>query len=150
MGLLPGFLSKLFSRPPDPATLPGIAVDELARRLDAGEKFAVVDVRTMDEFNGPSGHIRHAVNIELATLKARTDELMHLRRRTLAVACLSEQRSAQAVQILLKAGFKRVVLVRGGMRAWVASGLPVDVVQRGAANVQTPAMPASPRVQQSG
>lgn len=131
MGLLPEFLTRLFSRAPDPAALPGIAVDDLARRIDAGEKFAVVDVRTMEEFSGEAGHIRHAINIDVATLKARTDELRHLRRRTLAVVCLTEKRSAQGVQILLKAGFKRVVLVRGGMRAWQASGLPVNVVQRG-------------------
>lgn len=43
----------------------------------------------------------------------------------LAVYCWSGHTSAQAVRILHKLGYRRIVELRGGMLAWHAAGLPL-------------------------
>ena len=101
-----------------------IGAEELACTLVA-EPWPVLDVRNPDEFNGPLGHIRSALNIPLASLAERVDELRPYRQQTLVVVCLSEKRSAQAIDYLRGAGFEKLVLLRGGMKDWTARHLPV-------------------------
>jgi uncharacterized membrane protein YdjX (TVP38/TMEM64 family) len=47
----------------------------LKRRLEAGEKFVLIDVRGADEFTGPLGHIEGASNVPLAELSASITQL---------------------------------------------------------------------------
>jgi uncharacterized membrane protein YdjX (TVP38/TMEM64 family) len=53
----------------------------LKRRLEGGEEVALVDARTPDEFHGPLGHIAGAINIPLAELSAKIQELTEFKRR---------------------------------------------------------------------
>jgi uncharacterized membrane protein YdjX (TVP38/TMEM64 family) len=43
--------------------------------LESGEKVALIDVRSADEFSGPLGHVPGALNIALAELLARLSDL---------------------------------------------------------------------------
>ena len=43
--------------------------------LESGEKVALIDVRSAEEFSGPLGHVPGALNIALAELLARVSEL---------------------------------------------------------------------------
>ncbi len=84
----------------------------------------VLDVREVDEFTGPLGHIPGAVHIPLGAL---TEEIGKVSRDKPVVAvCRAGGRSARATAILDQAGFERVANLAGGMLRWRAQGLIVD------------------------
>jgi glyoxylase-like metal-dependent hydrolase (beta-lactamase superfamily II)/rhodanese-related sulfurtransferase len=84
----------------------------------------VVDVREPDEFDGPLGRIPGAVLIPLGQLAARAGEIDKAR-PTIAV-CRAGGRSAQATNILKKAGVEKVANLAGGMLRWRAQRLAVE------------------------
>jgi sulfur dioxygenase len=83
----------------------------------------IVDVREIDEFEGPLGHIAQAQLIPLGELASRANTLA--RDRPLVTVCRSGARSAQAAVILQRQGFKQVANLAGGMLRWRAHGHPV-------------------------
>jgi len=104
---------------------PMLAVDELKRRLDAGENLLLLDVRSAADFAGEKGHIAGARNIPLEELAARQGELESRREQPVLLVCTTDRRSSRAAAQLAAAGFARVQVVRGGMNAWRARGWPV-------------------------
>jgi uncharacterized membrane protein YdjX (TVP38/TMEM64 family)/rhodanese-related sulfurtransferase len=105
---------------------PMLAVDELKRRLDAGEKLLLLDVRSAADFAGEKGHIAGALNIPLEELAARQGELESGRGRAVLLVCTTDRRSSRAAALLAAAGFAQVQVVQGGMTAWRAKGWPVE------------------------
>ena len=93
-----------------------ITADELKRRIDAGEKLHIIDVREPyenAEFNIggeliPLGNIR----------SMQIDEIEDLKDEELIVYCRSGNRSGQACLFLDTLGFKNTVNLTGGMLAW--------------------------------
>jgi rhodanese-related sulfurtransferase len=118
LALLARTMAKVISRP-------RIDVVELRRRLDAGEDLVVLDVRTPTDFVGEQGHIAEATNIPLEELGSRLDELGGVE-RPVALVCRTDRRSDEAAALLARGGFRRVVVVQGGMTAWLANGWPVE------------------------
>jgi uncharacterized membrane protein YdjX (TVP38/TMEM64 family)/rhodanese-related sulfurtransferase len=106
-----------------------ISIDELKRRLDVGAAIAVVDVRGPEEFGGPLGHIPGARNVPLGDLARAPGELAGLGGRPIVLVCRTDKRSALAAEVLQSAGFRDVLVLRGGMLQW----------QRDAADVRAPA-----------
>ncbi len=84
----------------------------------------VLDVRERDEWDGAVGRIRGAKWIPLGELPARIGELD--RGRPVVAVCRSGARSAQAVTVLSKAGFKDVANLAGGLVRWRAEGHSVE------------------------
>lgn len=83
----------------------------------------VVDVREAHELDGNLGHIRGVDHVPLATLAARAGAWR--RDDELVLVCRSGGRSSRAAQILVAAGFEKVLNLAGGMLAYKAAGLPV-------------------------
>jgi rhodanese-related sulfurtransferase len=106
-----------------------ISTAELKRRLDAGAAITVVDVRGPEEFRGPLGHIPGARNLPLSELARARDELAALGERPIVLVCATDKRSARAAELLRSAGFRDVLILRGGMLQW----------QRDAADARAPA-----------
>jgi uncharacterized membrane protein YdjX (TVP38/TMEM64 family)/rhodanese-related sulfurtransferase len=104
---------------------PMLAVDEIKRRLDAGEKFVLLDVRSAADFAGEKGHIAGALNIPLEELAARQGELESRREQPVLLVCTTDRRSSKAAEQLAAAGFAGVRVVQGGMTAWRERGWPV-------------------------
>ena len=102
------------------ATTEQIAVDELSRRIAAGEATQVLDVRRPGEWN--SGHIAQASHRPLHELEAHARELD--RNSPVAIVCASGFRSSIATSLLERAGFPTVTNVVGGMNAWNQANLP--------------------------
>jgi rhodanese-related sulfurtransferase len=84
----------------------------------------VIDVREPEEWNGSLGHIAQAKLIPLGQLAARAAEID--RNRPVVMACRSGARSAQAVVILQRLGFRNVVNLAGGIIRWRSSGIAVE------------------------
>lgn len=104
---------------------PMLGVDELKRRLDAGEDFVLLDVRSAADFAGEKGHIAGALNIPLEELAARQGELDARRDQPVLLVCTTDRRSSKAAEQLAAAGFAGVKVVQGGMTAWREHGWPV-------------------------
>lgn len=81
----------------------------------------ILDVRTPAEWQ--EGHVPDATLIPLNELPDRLSELPM--DEEILVICRSGNRSAQARDILLGAGFEAVTSVAGGMNQWSANGYPV-------------------------
>jgi molybdopterin/thiamine biosynthesis adenylyltransferase/rhodanese-related sulfurtransferase len=98
---------------PVEAGVPEIQVEELKRRLDAGEDLFVLDVRESHEYQicNINGHL-----IPLGDLPRRVHELDSS--REIVAHCRSGVRSAKAVNFLRQAGFKKVHNLAGGILAW--------------------------------
>lgn len=81
----------------------------------------VLDVREVQEWEVV--HIPDVTLIPLGELEGRLDELP--KDQDILVVCRSGNRSATARDILLKAGFKNVTSMAGGMNDWVARSFEV-------------------------
>ncbi|EGF53567.1 rhodanese-like domain-containing protein [Actinomyces sp. oral taxon 170] len=94
-----------------------IKVDELRRRLEAGEDLVVLDVREPDEVARSA--IFGSVDIPLGQVVDRMSELDPA--RPTAVICAAGVRSAKAIEALTTAGYAgELVNVTGGMKAWLS------------------------------
>jgi adenylyltransferase/sulfurtransferase len=93
--------------------IPEMQVEELKRRLEAGEDLYVLDVREPHEYQicNIGGHL-----IPLGDLPKRVNELDSS--REIVAHCRSGVRSAKAVGFLQQAGFKKVHNLAGGILAW--------------------------------
>jgi uncharacterized membrane protein YdjX (TVP38/TMEM64 family)/rhodanese-related sulfurtransferase len=104
---------------------PTLGVEELKKKLDAGEDLFILDVRGAQDFSGEQGHIAGAHNIPMEELPKRVTELETYRKLPIAIVCRTDKRSAVAAQLLAARGFAKVRVTRGGMTDWNRSGFPV-------------------------
>jgi molybdopterin/thiamine biosynthesis adenylyltransferase/rhodanese-related sulfurtransferase len=93
--------------------IPEITPRELKTRLDRGDDVYVLDVREPHEYQicNIGGHL-----IPLGELPQRVHELDSS--REIVAHCKSGKRSAQAVEFLQQAGFKKIQNLKGGILAW--------------------------------
>jgi len=94
---------------------------ELASWLSQGKQIRLIDVRTPAEAS--RGIIPEAENLPLHLLPLRADEVSA--RPSVVFYCRSGARSAQACLFMNMRGHEEVYNLRGGIIAWVQSGLPV-------------------------
>jgi rhodanese-related sulfurtransferase len=113
-------IARLFRRPPPEPQWLDVAT--LRRQLTDEPAPLVVDVRGVDEFDGPLGHIEGALNVPLPELAMRRHEITASGRPVVCV-CLTDKRSAAAASELVVSGVRNVVVLRGGMKAWREAGL---------------------------
>jgi adenylyltransferase/sulfurtransferase len=95
-------------------TVPEMSPHELKRMMDAGQPFALIDVR--EPFEYEIARIDGAKLIPLGEITGRLDELNG--NQPIVVHCHSGKRSAQAVQVLQASGFTKVYNLEGGIDAW--------------------------------
>jgi sulfur-carrier protein adenylyltransferase/sulfurtransferase len=93
--------------------VPEITPRELKTRLDRGDDLFIVDVREPHEYQicNLRGHL-----IPLGELPRRVHELDSS--REIVAHCRSGKRSAEAVDFLRKAGFRKILNLKGGILAW--------------------------------
>jgi len=99
---------------PVPQTsVPEITPRELKARLDRGDDLYILDVREPHEYQicNLGGHL-----IPLGDLSKRASELDSS--REIVAHCRSGKRSAEAVEFLQRAGFRKVLNLKGGILAW--------------------------------
>jgi molybdopterin/thiamine biosynthesis adenylyltransferase/rhodanese-related sulfurtransferase len=96
------------------AAVPEITPTELKQMIDERRDFRLVDVREPHEFD--ICRIPGSVLIPLGDVPARMNELDSA--QEIVVHCRSGMRSARAVELLQKAGFRRIHNLKGGILAW--------------------------------
>lgn len=113
-----GLVWPLIMRPAGKGVSPAEATQLINR-----ENALVLDVREPDEF--AAGHIPDAINIPVAKLAERIQELDKFRSRPLVVCCLSGMRAGRACSELKKQGFEQLNNLSGGIDAWIGANYPV-------------------------
>lgn len=99
-------------------TFANVDVDEAKKLIEQG--ITVIDVRTPQEY--AEGHIPKAKLISLQEIETRLNEFSQ--DEQYLIVCRSGNRSAQASEILVQNGMKKIYNMTGGMNEWTG-----DVVQ---------------------
>ena len=93
-----------------------ISVEEVKRRLDAGEKINLIDVR--EPYENADFNIG-GVLLPLGQIQSmQIDEIEDLKNEEVILYCRSGNRSGQAAMFLDAMGFKKTKNLVGGMLAW--------------------------------
>ncbi len=94
----------------------------------------VLDLRSPQQFNGQTGHIRQAKNIPLARLPYRLLEIVTFREETVLIYCETNECAEKGTSVLAASGFENVVLIDGGIEKWIREGfktvLPANIAGR--------------------
>jgi rhodanese-related sulfurtransferase len=99
-------------------------VADVKRRLDAGERFTLVDVREESEY--AAGHAAGAVHLGKGVIERDIEAKVPDPATPLVLYCGGGFRSALAADALQKMGYTNVVSMDGGWRAWTEAGMPVE------------------------
>jgi rhodanese-related sulfurtransferase len=105
------------------ATATAVTAAELKKRLDAGERLYLLDVRSSEEY-AHDGRIAGSHLLPLPMLALRLDELP--KDTPIVCVCRSGNRSGAAAEQLARHGFSNVINLTGGMIGWARAGLPTQ------------------------
>lgn len=94
-------------------TMRAIHVADLEKRLDEGEEFTLLDVRSKEEFD--SGHLRKAIQLYVGDLPSRVAGIPE--DRPITTFCGSGQRAMIAAAFLQRQGVRSVETCLGSMSA---------------------------------
>jgi len=97
-------------------------VDDVKRRMDAGEKFLLVDVREDNEW--ANGHLPRAVHMGRGIIERDIETAVPDTSTKMILYCGGGFRSALVADNLQKMGYTNVESMDGGWKGWVAAGLP--------------------------
>ena len=98
-------------------------VADVKRRLDAGERFHLIDVREHEEWT--HGHIPRATHLCKGVIERDIERVVPDRDADIVLYCGGGYRSALAADSLRQMGYTRVVSMDGGWRGWTEAGNPV-------------------------
>ncbi len=118
VSFLPSLIGKLRAKPM-------ISVDDVKQKLDEGDDFLILDVRSADDYVGEQGHIAGSVLVPLEELPERINELGDYIEKIVVIICRTDRRSVKAAQILAKNGFADVHVVKQGMTGWNSKDYPL-------------------------
>ena len=99
-----------------------VAPTVAAEMILDSQQVVVLDVRSADAYRGPSGHIAGALSAPFDTIERQLPELLPYQNQTVLVYGDTSTDGAIAAKLLSVAGFRNVVHVSGGLRAWIERG----------------------------
>ena len=97
-------------------------VQEVKKRLDAGEAFTLVDVREDSEW--AKGHLPGAVHLCKGIIERDIENAVPGKATSIVLYCGGGYRSALVADNLQKMGYIDVLSLDGGWRAWNDAGIP--------------------------
>ena len=98
-------------------------VHDVKRRLDAGERFHLVDVREDGEWQ--AGHAAGAIHLGKGVIERDVEKAIPDPGAPIVLYCGGGYRSALAADALQKMGYTNVISMDGGFRGWNEAGYPV-------------------------
>jgi molybdopterin/thiamine biosynthesis adenylyltransferase/rhodanese-related sulfurtransferase len=102
-----------------------VTLEELKRRIDAGEKMTLVDVREKDEWRG--GYIPGAVSLPRGFLEIQAEQKLPDKNAKIVAYCAGGTRSALAAVTLAELGYANVETANPGFVRWKDLGFPVEL-----------------------
>ncbi|NWF38431.1 rhodanese-like domain-containing protein [Mariprofundus sp. NF] len=99
-----------------------ITQQQLLKKISAGEKILILDVRTPGEY--AHGYIADAMNIDHRDIDSRMHEITAFKGKTVVVYCLTGMRASMVEANLIEAGFSNVFHLQGDWSDWQEAGLP--------------------------
>ena len=99
-------------------------IDDVKKRLGAGERFALVDVREESEFG--AGHLPGAIHLGKGIIERDIEARIPGTDTKLILYCGGGFRSALAADNLQKMGYTNVESMDGGWKGWLAEGHPTQ------------------------
>lgn len=99
-------------------------VADVKRRMDAGEKFVLIDVREESEWK--NGHLPGAIHLGKGVIERDVERTIPDAGAKLILYCGGGFRSALAGDNLQKMGYTNVESMDGGWKGWVDAGLPTQ------------------------
>jgi len=100
-----------------------VSCTEVARRLDAGERMELIDVREHEEWM--RGHLPRARHLCKGILERDIETVVPDRTAPIVLYCGGGYRSALAADALQKMGYRHVASMEGGWHGWTDAELPV-------------------------
>ena len=116
---------------------PKISPAQAEHLIQTDSTLVILDVRTPEEFNGPLGHLGHAMLIPVQKLDERVGELEPYRSRTIVVYCRTGHRGGRATALLKEKGFN-ALNIDGGITRWDKEHLPVVMEVQDTSTVNQP------------
>lgn len=108
----------------------------------------VIDLRTPQQFDGPTGHVREAKNIPVSRLPYRLLEVLPFREDTVFLYCDTDECTEQGAKTLAASGFESLVGMQGGINLWIRDGfktvLPARIAEKRGEVEPRPVMPEKP------
>ena len=98
-------------------------VPDVKRRMDAGERFVLIDVREDNEW--ANGHLPNAVHLGRGIIERDIEQRVPDTATKLILYCGGGFRSALVAENLQKMGYSNVESMDGGWRGWNEAGLPI-------------------------
>jgi len=99
-------------------------VEDVKRRMDAGEKFVLVDVREESEW--AAGHLPGAIHLGKGIIERDIELRVPDSGAKLILYCGGGYRSALSADNLQKMGYTNVESMDGGWKGWIGAGLPTQ------------------------
>ncbi len=99
-------------------------VADVKRRMDAGEKFVLVDVREESEW--AQGHLPGAIHLGKGIIERDVEQRVPDCGAKVILYCGGGFRSALAADNLQKMGYINVESMDGGWKGWIGAGLPTQ------------------------
>jgi len=96
---------------------------DIKKRIDAGEKFVLVDTREDSEWS--RGHIPGAIHLSRGIIERDIEKTVPDKNTRIVLYCGGGYRSALAADNLQKMGYRNVISMDGGWRGWTEAGFPV-------------------------
>ena len=97
---------------------------EVKRRLDAGERFTLIDTREDNEWD--RGRLPGAVHLGRGIIERDVETAFPDKSATLVLYCGGGYRSALAADNLQKMGYTNCISMDGGWRGWTEAGFPTE------------------------
>ena len=97
-------------------------VQTTKKKLDAGEKMILVDVREESEW--ARGHIPNALHLGKGIIERDIEKAIPDKETTIVLYCGGGYRSALAADNLQRMGYRNVISMDGGWRGWTEAGFP--------------------------
>ena len=99
-------------------------VAAVKRRMDAGEKFVLVDVREESEWS--RGHLPGAIHLGKGIIERDIEQRVPDTGTKMILYCGGGFRSALTADNLQKMGYTSVESMDGGWKGWLEAGLPTE------------------------
>lgn len=100
-----------------------VTIDEVKPRIDRGEKFHLIDVREESEW--AEGHLPNSIHLGKGIIERDIEARVSDANAEVVLYCGGGYRSALAAEALMKMGYRNVISMDGGIRAWREAGYPV-------------------------